>query len=154
MELSFAATCLKSPKVTGGKRQEIPHVADSVVSTRPVRNSSSAQIPKHSVPLASKNAGNIEESCTTVKKYVHNPKSTKYPHVFHVVFVFSKEIPGLKSVEISGTFTLWRLVKISELKMSSVEFTTIQPCKYRQEHITIVLPSKQKLKRRKGPKYG
>ena len=81
------------------------------VNTSPVRNSSSAQIPKHSVLLASKNAGNIEESCTTVKKYVHNPKSTKYPHVFHVVFVFSREIPGLKSVEISGTFTLWRLVK-------------------------------------------
>ena len=69
-----------------------------------------------SVPLASKNAGNIEESCTTVKKYVHNPKSTKYPHVFHVVFVFSREIPGLKSVEISGTFTLWRLVKMKRVE--------------------------------------
>ena len=86
------------------------------VNTSPVRNNNSAQIPKRKVPLASKNAGNIEERCTTVKKYVNNPSSTKYPHVFHVVFVFSREIPGLKSVEISGTFTLWRLVKMKRVE--------------------------------------
>eukprot|EP00944_MAST-04C_sp_MAST-4C-sp1_P000342 g342.t1 len=86
------------------------------VNTSPVRNNNSAQIPKRKVPLASKNAGNIEERCTTVKKYVNNPRSTKYPHVFHVVFVFSREIPGLKSVEISGTFTLWRLVKMKRVE--------------------------------------
>ena len=51
-----------------------------------------------------------------MKKYVNNPSSTKYPHVFHVVFVFSREIPGLKSVEISGTFTLWRLVKMKRVE--------------------------------------
>ena len=86
------------------------------VNISPVRNNNSAQIPKRKVLLASKNAGNIEERCTTVKKYVNNPKSTKYPHVFHVVFVFSREIPGLKSVEISGTFTLWRLVKMKRVE--------------------------------------
>ena len=99
------------------------------VNTSPVRSSSRTQIPQRKVPLASKNAGNIEERCTTVKKYVHNPSSAKYPHVFHVVFVFSRDIPGLKSVDLSGTFTLWRLVKmrrVEDVKRGIYYHSTLQ----------------------------
>ena len=114
MELSFAATCLKSPKVTGGKkkrkgRRRRQRRAHTYCSSR-------TQIPKHSVPLASKNAGEYRRKLYHGEEVRSQPKSTKYPHVFHVVFVFSREIPGLKSVEISGTFTLWRLVKMKRVE--------------------------------------
>jgi hypothetical protein len=99
------------------------------IDTSPVRGKNKA-FSKNSdaMPLASQSAGNIEEETTTVTKYVRK-NSEKYPNVFYVVFIFKKEIPGLKTVELSGTFTLWRLVKmkrVEDVKRGIYYHTTLQ----------------------------
>ena len=99
------------------------------INTSPVRDNNNHEIAaKNALPLADQNTNNIEERMTTVTKYVQK-NSSKYPNVFYVVFIFKKELPGLKEVELSGTFTLWRLVKmtrVEDVKRGIYYHTTLQ----------------------------
>jgi hypothetical protein len=58
----------------------------------------------------------IPETATTVTAYVQKPRAAKHNHIFHVVFFFDKSIPGLQTVDICGTFTLWKLVRLTRVE--------------------------------------
>jgi hypothetical protein len=67
--------------------------------------------------MEKENQSKIPETSTTVTGCATKTKpSGESQTIFHVLFYFDKPISGLQSVDICGSFTLWRLVRLTRVE--------------------------------------